>query len=133
MHREITPKPFSSLQCPECGARMDYAGPLWTGSIVDAAFVGQMLVENQKAQFKNSAKINKLLTLIKGEAIAPATYYVIDKLSGKLNLPAPSNQAFIAALQKGGYQAVPTHFNPRGIKTNAQALDMHRLLKGLVP
>jgi len=62
----------------------------------------------------------------------PATYYVIDKLSGKLNLPAPSNQTFLVALQKAGFQAVPTHFNPRGLKTDAPALTMHKILREIV-
>ncbi|MDR0471186.1 MAG: hypothetical protein LBH79_05635 [Nitrososphaerota archaeon] len=35
------------------------------------------------------------------------------------------------ALHQAGYQAVPTHFNPRGIKTNAPAMAMHKILKEL--
>ena len=80
---------------------------------------------------RSNAKINKLLTYIKAEATAPITYYVIDKLSGKFNLPAPSNKAFLEALKNAGYQAVPTHFNPRGIKTDASAAVMLKTLKEL--
>lgn len=131
MHREFVYQPFGSLACPECGEKMDYAGPLWAGPIADQGFVVQILAENQTAAFRNSAKITKLLTQIKNEATAPSTYFVIDRLSGKLNLPAPSNQAFLVALQKAGFQAVPTHFNPRGIKTDAPALSMHKILREL--
>jgi tRNA (guanine26-N2/guanine27-N2)-dimethyltransferase len=131
MHREITHQPFGCLTCPECGAKMDYAGPLWTGSILDAAFIEQMIKENQATKFKNNKKIAKMLDLLKGEASMPATYYVIDKLSGKLTLPAPSNQEFLAALKAAGYMATATHFNPRGIKTDAPALAMHKILREL--
>jgi tRNA (guanine26-N2/guanine27-N2)-dimethyltransferase len=131
MHREITRQPFASFVCPECGGKMDYAGPLWTGAIADAEFVDAIINENQNTELKNKARINKLLTLIKDEANLPATYYVIDKLGGKLNLPSPSNQSFLKALENGGFQAAPTHFNPRGIKTNAPALAMHRILKDI--
>jgi tRNA (guanine26-N2/guanine27-N2)-dimethyltransferase len=133
MHREIAHNPFSGPTCPECGARMDWAGPLWTGAIAEEAFVEQMLTENRATAFRNSAKITKLLTQIKAEATMPATYFVIDKLSGKDNLPAPSNQTFLDALKKAGYEAAPTHFNPRGIKTDAPAMAMHKTLKDLVP
>jgi tRNA (guanine26-N2/guanine27-N2)-dimethyltransferase len=129
MHREFTHKLFELPTCPECDTRMDYAGPLWTASIADEAFVEGMLAENETTEFRGQTKIGKLLSLIKTEATAPATYYVIDKLSGKLDLPAPSNQAFLDALQNGGYQAVLTHFNCRGIKTSATALEMHQTLK----
>ena len=91
-----------------------------------------MIAENQKTSFRNNAKITKLLSLVKTEASAPATYNVIDKLSGKLNLPAPSVQTFLSTLINNGFQAVPTHFNTRGIKTNAPALTMHKLLKDMV-
>jgi len=108
---------------------MEYAGPLWIGSIIDPAFIEQLIKENQSTAFKNSAKITKLLTLTKNEAAAPAAYYVIDKLGGKLKLPAPSVQAVLTALKAGGFQAVPTHFNTRGIKTDAPALAMHKILR----
>ncbi len=130
LHREAAHKIFGKTdQCPECGSKMEQAGPLWIGGISDPAFIDQIIIENKNIAFKKSAKITKLLTLTKNEATFPATYYVIDKLSGKLNLPAPSNQAFLTALQNSGYQAVPTHFNPRGIKTDAPALIMHKLLR----
>jgi tRNA (guanine26-N2/guanine27-N2)-dimethyltransferase len=133
MHRETTRQIFGkSNQCPECGVKMEQAGPLWIDSISDKAFIEQMIKENQNTAFKNNSKIIKLLALTKAEATEPPTYYVIDKLSGKLNLPAPSNQAFLAALQRSGFQAVQTHFNPRSIKTNAPALAMHKALKDLV-
>jgi tRNA (guanine26-N2/guanine27-N2)-dimethyltransferase len=131
MHREVTHQPFPDLECPECGAKMDYAGPLWTGSIIDANFVEQIIKENRSVAFRGNAKITKLLMLTKDEANMPPTYYVIDKLSGKLNLPAPSNQAFVTALKDSGFKAVLTHFNPRGIKTDAPALAMHKVLREL--
>ncbi|MCW3999659.1 MAG: tRNA (guanine(10)-N(2))-dimethyltransferase [Candidatus Bathyarchaeota archaeon] len=131
MHREIAHSLFGCPTCHECGSRMDWAGPLWTGKIADEAFVEQMQLENQTAAFRNHAKIAKLLTLIKAEATMPPTYYVIDKLSGKLDLPAPANQTFLSALQQSGFQAVLTHFNPRGIKTDAPALHLHKILRKL--
>jgi tRNA (guanine26-N2/guanine27-N2)-dimethyltransferase len=131
MHREIIHQPFGCPTCHECGAKMDWAGPLWTGTIADTPFVEQMLTENKTAGFRNNTKITKILTQIKAEATMPATYFVIDKLSGKDNLPAPSNQAFISALLNAGFKAVPTHFNPRGIKTDAPASAMHKILREL--
>ena len=132
LHREIAHQPFGNEQCPECGAKMEHAGPLWIGGIADEAFVEQILKENQNSAFKNSAKITKLLTLIKTEASAPATYQVLDRVSKKLTLPAPSTIAFLTALRNSGFQAVPTHFNPRGVKTDASASAMQKLLRELV-
>jgi tRNA (guanine26-N2/guanine27-N2)-dimethyltransferase len=133
LHREISRHIFGKGDlCPECGFKMEHAGPLWTGSISDSTFIDQVIQENHKTAFKNSAKITKLLTLIKNEAAAPATYHVIDKLSGKLKLPGPSVQSVLTGIKECGYEAVPTHFNTRGIKTDAPALIMHKILREIV-
>ena len=129
MHREITHHPFGCPTCHECGAKMDYAGPLWTGPIVDQSFVERMIAENKAVTFRNSARINKLINQVKNEAEMPATYYVIDKLSGKFNLPAPANNAFLEALIESGSRAASTHFNPRGLKTDASAAIMQKILR----
>ncbi len=133
LHRETARQPFGNLTCPECGSKMDYAGPLWLGNIFDRQFIELMVKENQTVAFKNNARISKLLFLAKEEASAPITYHVLDKLSGKLGLPSPSVQGFSDALRNGGFQAVPTHFRPRGIRTDAPALKIHELLRSLVP
>ena len=132
LHRETIHLPFGNEQCPECGAKMEHAGPLWIDSILNSEFVDLIVKENQNTAFRNSAKITKLLALSKDEASAPATYYVLDKLSGKLNLPSPSVQIFLLTLRKSGFRAAQTHFNNRGIKTNASALVMQKLLREIV-
>ncbi len=132
LHRETTRQPFGNLTCPECGSKMDYAGPLWLGSLFDQKFIELMTNENQRVAFKGNARISKLLSLTKQEASAPITYYVLDKLSQKLGLPSPSVQAFAEALRNAGFQAVPTHFNPRGLRTDAPASAINGLLKSLM-
>jgi tRNA (guanine26-N2/guanine27-N2)-dimethyltransferase len=132
MHRETTQQLFGCPTCPECGAKMDYTGPLWIGPINNEVYIDQLLKENQTVTFKNNAKISKLLNTIKTEATAPITYYVLDRVCKKLGLPATSTQSFLTALQSGGYQAVQTHFNPRGVKTDASAKTMQKTLKGIL-
>jgi tRNA (guanine26-N2/guanine27-N2)-dimethyltransferase len=131
LHRETAHQPLGSLLCPECGTKMDYAGPLWVGSIFDSEFIERMIKGNQAVAFKNSARITKLLNQTKEEATAPITYYVVDRLTGKLGLPSLSVQGFVDALRAGGFQAVTTHFNPRGIRTDAPLKAMHEILKGM--
>ncbi len=132
LHRETTQQLFGCPTCPECGAKMDYTGPLWIGSINDEAYIDQILTENQAVAFRTSAKISKLLNSIKVEAEAPITYYVLDRVSKKMNLPPTSTQSFLNELHNNGYKAVQTHFNTRGIKTDASALAMQKTLKKLV-
>jgi tRNA (guanine26-N2/guanine27-N2)-dimethyltransferase len=134
LHRETAKAPFTECleQCPECGSRMDYSGPLWLERIFDKQFCELMAKENAGTAFRNSGKIAKLLSLAKGEAEAQATYYVVDKISNKLALPVPSVDTMLQILRKSGFQAVPTHFNSRGIRTDAPSLTVQNLLQKLM-
>lgn len=133
LHREVVTKTFpdAAAMCSECGSKMDYAGPLWTGALFDAQFIGVMAAMNARRAFRNSSKIAKLLALTGAEADAPATYYVLDKLSGRFGLPAPAVAPFLQALHEAGYKAVQTHFSSRGIRTNAPASVMQKTLRTL--
>ncbi|MCW4047720.1 MAG: tRNA (guanine(10)-N(2))-dimethyltransferase [Candidatus Bathyarchaeota archaeon] len=132
MHRETARTAFVTAKCPECGAAMDWAGPLWLGKIFDAKFCELVAEENRRVALRNGARIANLLALVSDEAEAPATYYVIDKISNKLSSPVPSVTAMLRILQDNGFLAVPTHFNSRGVRTDAPALVMQKLLQKIV-
>jgi len=119
-------------KCPECGAKMDWAGPLWLGKIFDAQFCELITQECRRKAFRNSGKISKLAALAKDEAEAPATYFVIDKISNKLSSSVPSVVAMLKILRDNGFVAIPTHFNSRGVRTNALACTVQNLLKAAV-
>lgn len=133
LHREIATSPFSNSlkRCPECGSRLDYAGPLMLANIFDRRFCELMAKESSTRAFRNSAKISRLLSLTEGESDATATYYVLDKISSKLSLPVPPLPLALKELKMAGFQAVPTHFNSRGIRSDAPSLEIQKLMKGL--
>src|SRR3990170_566481 len=133
LRRETATSPFSKNieECPECGSKMDYVGPLWLGRILDRQFCESMEKENTHTALRNSARISKLLALEREEAESPPTYYVIDKISAKLSLPVPSVDAMLKALRDNGFQAFPTHFNSRGVRTNASAFAIQKLVRAL--
>ncbi len=133
-HREIAQKLSAKFleKCHECGSRIDWAGPMWLGKIVDTQFCERMEQENKRTALRNSGKIAKLLSLARDEAEAPATYYVIDHISDKLSRPVPSVSTMLQSLRYRGFQAFPTHFNPRGLRTDAPALTVQELLRDAV-
>lgn len=116
-------------KCPECCCKMSWAGPLWLGKIFDPQFCDAIAEENRRTALRNSRRITKLLSMIKDEAEAPATYYVVDQISDKLSLPMPSVSSMLQSLLEKGFQAVQTHFNSRGIRTDAPALTVQELLR----
>jgi len=134
LHRETAKDLFAKRleQCPECGSKMDYAGPLWLEKMFDKQFCELMAKENTYKAFRNSGKIAKLLSLATTEADAPIAYYVVDKISNKLALPVPAVDALLQVLRDNGFQAFSTHFNSRGIRTDAPALTIQKFLQKIV-
>jgi tRNA (guanine26-N2/guanine27-N2)-dimethyltransferase len=133
-HRETAKASLAyglSLKCPECGSKMDYAGPLWLGKIADKDFLKKMRMETEHKRLKNMNRIRKILTLIGNELEAPITYYVIDKICDKLDLPAVSIKKVYENLKRDGFKASPTHFEPKGLRANAPAKTIVELLQKL--
>ncbi len=133
-HREAMKK--SSLlaqsdKCSECGSQISFAGPLWLGNLSNRQFCKLMKKEAEQRVFRNGERVRKILAFVKNEVDAPATYYVLDKLCDKLTLPVPSVEKFLKTLKKSGFQAILTHFNPKGVKTDASALDVRKFLQEL--
>jgi len=135
LHREPIKALFlikHSGKCVECGSKIDVAGPLWLGKLFDGQFCELVKKEVKRRTFKQGKKIRKILTLIENEVEAPITYYVVDKLCDTLNLPVPPVKKVIEALKERGFQAFLTHFNSKGIRSNASASDMKELLLKIV-
>lgn len=120
-HRETTHGITSLLKqaCPNCGAKMSAAGPLWLGKIADKNFCSMMTKEIEGRSFRQQKKLQKMLVLIHDEAEAPVTYFAVDKICDKLNLPVPPQKQVLGRLKEQGFQAVLTHFNSRGFRTDA--------------
>jgi tRNA (guanine26-N2/guanine27-N2)-dimethyltransferase len=122
-YREVSVGMFScgKKMCQKCGSKMNIAGPLWTGKIVDKGFVSSMEREAKTIVFRQKRRIYRLLALTKEEAKAPITYFVVDKICDKLGLPVPPMKRVVAELERAGYKVGLTHFTTHGFRTDASA------------
>jgi tRNA (guanine26-N2/guanine27-N2)-dimethyltransferase len=122
LYREVVKGMFQGERvCPECGKRMAIAGPLWLGEVADEGFVESLEMEARGRSYRWKKSIRALLALVRAEADAPISYYVVDVVCNKLGLPVPSVKRVVERLRTGGYKAWLTHFHPRGFRTNAAA------------
>jgi tRNA (guanine26-N2/guanine27-N2)-dimethyltransferase len=119
-HREtvlgITTPPKQN--CPVCGAKLSTAGPLGLGQIADKKFC-KIIEKEAVDNFREKKKLQKILSLVQNEAKAPVTYYAVDKICDKLNLPVPPQKKVLDKLREEGYHAGLTHFKSRGFRTDA--------------
>jgi len=119
-------------KCPECDSKLSVGGPLWLGKIFDESFCQLVEEATKRGKLRNKERIQRILTLAKNETEAPIGYYVVDRLCDALNLPVPSVKNVAETLRKEGLQACLTHFNPKGIKSNASATKMKEIVKKAV-
>ncbi len=117
--------------CPRCKAKLSVAGPLWLGKIAEKTFCSLMDQEAKQRNLRQEKKILKILSLVQNEAEAPITYFDVGRICDKLNLPIPTLKKVINKIRKMSFQAVPTHFNSRGLRTDAPADTVKEIIADL--
>ena len=117
--------------CPECGEKLIQAGPLWLGEIQNEEFISKMIAESENKKLNTKKDVLKLLESCSIEAKSPATFYDVQKICKILKISAPKLDLVFGNLEKEGFEAVKTHFNPLGIKTNAPLKKIKEIIKTL--
>ncbi len=106
----------NELQCPECGAKLELAGPLWLGKLKDADTAG-MVEKRIVADGASKAEVDAF-NRIKNELDMPF-YYSVPKATKRLGISSVSHYAVIGRLKAAGFEASATHFDTSSIKTDA--------------
>lgn len=130
LHRQISKGMASSLEdiCPVCGEKLIHAGPLWLGDIQDGEFIQEMIVETEHKKINSKKEALKLLNSCLLEENAPATFFDVHAICRSLKVSAPKLDLIFDKLKNKGFVAVKTHYNPLGIKTDANIKDLQDIL-----
>ncbi|MCL4436082.1 MAG: tRNA (guanine(10)-N(2))-dimethyltransferase [Thaumarchaeota archaeon] len=113
------------LECPKCGATLKRAGPLWIGELYDKEFICTMAEDCQKHMFREGVK---MLAAAAEETGMPPTYFTADQVAADIGVRSPSLDHIIAHLREGGFRASRSALNPKGIKTDAPAETVRRVV-----
>jgi tRNA (guanine26-N2/guanine27-N2)-dimethyltransferase len=112
--------------CSFCGNEgLEYAGPLWTGSIGDQRFTEEML-EKIPEEWEDAREV---LEYVDSECQIRTPFYDLHELASELGIQAPRREDVIEALREKGYIVSRTHFEPTGIRTDAPFGDVRQLVK----
>ena len=99
-------------------------GPLWIGPLCDINFLLKINKTLAKRYSVYIEDIEPFINMLINECGINKPYYRYDKLFGMLKKNIPPKRLFINELQKQGFRACETHFDPRGIKTDAGIEDL---------
>ncbi|MBS7619200.1 tRNA (guanine(10)-N(2))-dimethyltransferase [Candidatus Bathyarchaeota archaeon] len=120
----------SKVECKKCGSETLLSGPLWIGELADRGFVEEMLANSEKIGLWDF-RLSKTLHLLLEEIGQPPTFFNIDELCSRVGVKSVSTDLVVESLREKGFKASKTHFDERGVKTNADVSELYETVKTL--
>ena len=108
--------------CKICNLKAEIGGPLWIDDLLDRDFVNDMLNEEKNFQVDKSCR--KTLEKSKNEIGMPPLFFTIDEIAHRMNAAPISLAKTIEKIQRAGFKASATSFNPSAFKTDAKIDDI---------
>ncbi|HDM90535.1 MAG TPA: tRNA (guanine(10)-N(2))-dimethyltransferase [candidate division WOR-3 bacterium] len=108
-----------TVRCEKCSTELEIIGPLWLGDLHDREFLERLKSKAAEYDGREGRKIAGLLDKMEGEIGMPPYYFDIARVSDMIDVRTPSTEKVIELLKRAGFRASRTHFNGRGIKTDA--------------
>jgi len=115
-----------------CGAVLSTAGPVWCGKFADEEFCGRLVKELDGGVFNARRQASSLVERVSLEQGELRPYFDVHKLCKKVGTSVPPMDAFFDSLKAAGFKALRTHFNDTGLRTDAPADDLYKLIKASV-
>ncbi|ABN70344.1 N(2),N(2)-dimethylguanosine tRNA methyltransferase [Staphylothermus marinus F1] len=126
LERGFTKEPIDNIICSN-NEKPEIIGPLWICELGNKIFLQKMISNINNMSFLSKETI-ELLNKIEPDITINKPYIRYDKLFGLHKKNQPPINDFIEKIRELGYLAYRTHFDPRGIRTNADIRDLHRLI-----
>jgi tRNA (guanine26-N2/guanine27-N2)-dimethyltransferase len=132
LHREAVKGSYlkATRTCPFCGGQMLVGGPMWLEDLADDSFTEEMLERAVKIGGWEPRLIH-LIKTIRGEIELPPTFFDLDEFSSRAKKSSLKLEEVMNRLVVAGFRTAHTHFDPRGIKTTANATDLTNIIKGI--
>ena len=127
LHRE-TSRNDCSAQCP-CGEDLLIGGPLWLGELSDPEYMRKMMIDIEKLPYLMGIRTEDIMRLVQNEYCYPVGFFVIDSICKLVGIKSIATIDVIDAIKMRGFRVTQTHFNPRGIKTDASAYELVKIFK----
>ncbi|MDH3365110.1 MAG: tRNA (guanine(26)-N(2))-dimethyltransferase [Thermoplasmata archaeon] len=108
LRREIAPE-------RPTGDTRGVAGPLWCGRLHSSHILDDI---NLDSALGTSRRCEKMVGLWREELSATPLYYRVDELAQRTKHHPPKLLRLIESLRAIGASASPTHFDPKGVKTD---------------
>ncbi len=115
-----TRRPDKPGTCPRCGGEPRIIGPVYTGPLCDEKLVEEMRrVAEEMPWLTERERVVSLLSQLLEECSVTQPHYRVDRIASVLKVNMPSPRLVVEELRSMGYRAALTHFDNRGVRTDA--------------
>jgi tRNA (guanine26-N2/guanine27-N2)-dimethyltransferase len=104
----------------------EVAGPLWIGNLWEP-----VLLQEMRPRLYMSSKTSKILELLKYESQIESPFYSSDEIASSMGVLTPPMARILESLKDDGFAASPTHFDPKGFRTDAPIDQILAVFKGV--
>jgi tRNA (guanine26-N2/guanine27-N2)-dimethyltransferase len=121
--------------CPYCGQKTDFGGPLWLGKLHDVSFLQRIMTilnETPPSSLPSKNRLLKMLNRMQEEDQFPVGFYDIHKFSDLINASVPGMDVMIQKITERGFRACRTHFEDHGLKSDAPIEVITEILREFV-
>ncbi len=97
-------------------------GPLWIGTLTDRGILEELYAEANNRKYEYLSTIDRIKSFIEQlrcETLVLKPYYRLDKICSRIHKSMPKANSVVECLISKGYHACRSHFDYRGIRTNA--------------
>ncbi len=108
-------------------------GPLWIGSLGDRGFVEDVIktIGRLRDRLPHLEYLKPFLHQLSIEYTINKPYYRYDILCGLIRRNMPPRRKLVEELNRQGFIAIETHFDPRGVKTDADYNSFMEILESI--
>ncbi len=129
-----TDRPWRGRRCPLCGGEAGVIGPVYTGPLCDHELIEAMVEEARRMEWLSAqTRVEELLSLLREECGITQPHYRVDRVASALKVNMPSPRLVVEELRRRGYRATLTHFDRRGVKTDAPPEEVYLAVWRLSP
>ncbi|WEU40741.1 MAG: tRNA (guanine(10)-N(2))-dimethyltransferase [Candidatus Odinarchaeum yellowstonii] len=119
------------LNCPLCGSKLVFSGPMWVDKICDEEFIKNVLTVRGLEYLPSFRRLTNILNTLILENNMPPFYYDIHVLCDLMQLKVPKIDALIDKISINGFKAGRTHFSTKSVKTDAPVDVLKQILRSL--
>lgn len=116
--------------CKKCGSKLEVCGPLWLGKTSDSATLESMQRISEKSRYATASHTDFIRLLLEENDFGPGYVGLPELCSAHRKPIGKKTEVIMGLLRAKGFKVSRTHYAPTGLKTDAPADALLKIVSG---